>query len=68
MGQKITSTITSSGIKLWILEKMKKSEIQKLKYFTKLKKLDTFYTDIVKNGLIQKEKHRDTYNRFATDL
>ena len=48
--------------------KMKKSEIQKLKYFTKLKKLDTFYTDIVKNGLIQKEKHRDTYNRFATDL
>jgi hypothetical protein len=54
---------------------------QKLKFFIKLKKLNISKRDpknpkkipefnqyIVKNGLVQKEKYRDTYNGFTTDL
>ena len=58
--------------------KKQKIKIQKLKIFIKLKKLNISKRDpkksekinlhIVKNGLVQKEKYRDTYNGFTTDL
>ena len=51
--------------------KNQKVKIQKSKKPDKplnLIKLDIFNRDIVKNGLIQKEKYRDTSNGFPADI
>ena len=45
----------------------KNSKVKKFINLTKLK-LISKRDHIVKNGLVQKEKYRDTYNGFTTDL
>lgn len=45
----------------------KNSKVKKIINLTNLRLISKRYY-IVKNGLVQKEKYRDTYNGFTTDI